>query len=88
MLNYAVLPEPTILAQASQARLGEIYREDFRFETLSPKREREECSIVGLTRSSGERFDFWAKSDLVQASVTRLSENSRLVLCVVLAQAR
>jgi len=54
-------------------------------ESLSPQREREECSVVGLTRSSGERFDFWAKCELAQASVTRLSESSRLVLSVVLA---
>ncbi|QCE02994.1 hypothetical protein DEO72_LG8g1011 [Vigna unguiculata] len=33
-------------------------------ESLSPKREREECSVVGLTRSSGEKFDFWAKREL------------------------
>jgi len=26
-------------------------------ESLSPKREDEECSVVGLTRSSGESFD-------------------------------
>jgi len=57
-------------------------------ESLSPKREREECSVVGLTRSSGERFDFLGESDLAQARVTRLSEKSRWVLCVVLAQAR
>ena len=57
-------------------------------ESLSPQREFEECSDVGLTRSPGERCDSWAKCGLAQASVTRLSECSRLGLCVVLAQAR
>jgi len=60
-------------------------RESRSGESISPQREREECSVVGLTRSSGERFDFWAKCELAQASVTRLSESLRLVLCVVLA---
>jgi len=48
----------------------------------------EERSDVGLTRSPGDRCESWAKCNLAQASVTRLSECSRLVLCVVLAQAR
>ncbi|QCE03157.1 hypothetical protein DEO72_LG8g1179 [Vigna unguiculata] len=56
-------------------------------ESLSPKREFEECSGVGFTRSPGERRDSWAICGLAQASVTRLSECSRLVLCVMLAQA-
>jgi len=30
-------------------------------ESLSPKRERDGCFVVGLSHSSGERFDFWAK---------------------------
>jgi len=53
-------------------------------ESLLHKREFEECSNVSLTRSPGERFDSWAKCDLTQVSVTRLSKSSRLVLCVVL----
>ncbi|QCE03162.1 hypothetical protein DEO72_LG8g1184 [Vigna unguiculata] len=57
-------------------------------ESLSPKRELEECLVVGVTRSSGESVEFLGESDLAQASVTRLSEKSRLVWCVVLAQAR
>jgi len=44
--------------------------------------------LIGLTRSSGEKFEFLGETDLAQASVTRLSEKSRLVWCVVLAQAR
>ena len=54
-------------------------------ESLTPKREFEEYSDVGLTHSSGERFDSWVKCDLAQTSVTRLNESLRLVLCVVLA---
>jgi len=48
-------------------------------ESLSPKREREECLVVGVTRSSSESVEFLGESDLAQASVTRLSEKSRLV---------
>ncbi|QCD89921.1 hypothetical protein DEO72_LG4g873 [Vigna unguiculata] len=51
-------------------------------ESLSLKREREECFDGSLTRSPSKRFESWAKCNLVQASVTRLSESSRLVLCV------
>ncbi|QCE04054.1 hypothetical protein DEO72_LG8g2087 [Vigna unguiculata] len=98
---HEIVPEPAILAQASQTRLGEICKDSYRTlleviaqakdfgfgrevislrragipiflsermsrsgESLSPKREREECSVVGLTRSSGEKFDFWAKREL------------------------
>ncbi|QCD89920.1 hypothetical protein DEO72_LG4g872 [Vigna unguiculata] len=106
------VPEPAILALASKARLGEIYRDSYPFvcsrlslrrrmfglderssrlgdervsrsgESLSPKREREECFDGSLTRSPGERLDSWAKCNLVQASVTHLSESSRMVMCV------
>ena len=57
-------------------------------ESPLPKREFEECFDVGLTRCPGGRFDSGAKCGLAQASVTRLSESSRLVLCEVLAWAR
>ena len=54
-------------------------------ESLLPKREFEEHSDGGLSRSPSERWDSWVKRDLSQASVTCLSEGSWLVLCMVLA---
>ena len=57
-------------------------------ESLSPKRGFEARSEVGLTCSPSERCDSWVKCDLAQASVSRLSECSKLCLCVVLVQAR
>jgi len=45
--------------------------------------------VLGKNASrSRERCDSWAKCDLTQVSVTRLSECSKLGLCVELAQAR
>jgi len=54
-------------------------------ESLSPKRGFEARFDVGLTCSPSEICDSRAKCDLAQASVTRLSECSKLCLCVVLA---
>ena len=52
------------LAQAGFSVLGESASRSG--ENLSPQREFEECSDVGLTRSPGERCDSWTKCDLAQ----------------------
>jgi len=74
------------------SRAGEVYclGEDVSRsgESFSPKRECEERSKGSLNIQPKREMRVLAKRDLAQASVTRLSEGSWLVLGMVLAQAR
>jgi len=54
-------------------------------ERVSPKRELVVCYCGSLGCSSGKRPHLWAKSSLAQARRSRPSENSRTLLCVLLA---